>query len=143
MATNISEVQTVNIDSLNNDIKDFPQVHPITEDMHITHEGVSRMVMLDRYSFKDTKKETLAVGDLVILTVKADPLYPARGIGYIKEFIKNSNDKYKGWYKNRYIKFQPVYVKIILIFIRLVLNSCILVCKSLSSLQSIVLYYIV
>lgn len=92
MAANVSENQVLNIDNLNKDIEKFPQVHPITEDMHITHEGVSRMVMLDRYSFKDTKKETLAVGDLVILTVKADPLYPARGIGYIKEFVEDSKE---------------------------------------------------
>lgn len=92
MAANVSENQVLNIDNLNKDIEKFPQVHPITEDMHITHEGVSRMVMLDRYSFKDTKKETLAVGDLVILTVKADPLYPARGIGYIKEFVEDTKE---------------------------------------------------
>lgn len=92
MAANVSENQVLNIDNLNKDIEKFPQVHPITEDMHITHEGVSRMVMLDRYSFKDTKKETLAVGDLVILTVKADPLYPARGVGYIKEFVEGTNE---------------------------------------------------
>lgn len=92
MAANVSENYTLNIDSLNKNIKQFPQVHPITKDMHITHEGVSRMVMLDRYSFKDTKKETLAIGDLVILTVKADPLYPARGIGYITEFVEGTNE---------------------------------------------------
>lgn len=92
MAANVSENQVLNIDNLNKDIEKFPQVHPITEDMHITHEGVSRMVMLDRYSFKDTRKETLAVGDLVILTVKADPLYPARGVGYIKEFVEGTNE---------------------------------------------------
>lgn len=92
MAANVSENQVLNIDNLNKDIEKFPQVHPITEDMHITREGVSRMVMLDRYSFKDTKKETLAVGDLVILTVKADPLYPARGVGYIKEFVEGTNE---------------------------------------------------
>ena len=37
----------------------FPQVHPITDDMKITHKGVSRLVMIDRYSFKDTEKITL------------------------------------------------------------------------------------
>ncbi len=86
--------QTINIEQLNQDIEHFPQVHPITPDMAITHEGVSRMVMLDRYAFKDTKKETLAVGDLVILTVKPDPQYPARGIGYITEILEDSNEVY-------------------------------------------------
>ena len=52
--------------------------------MHITHKGVSRMVMLDRYAFKDSAKTTLAVGDLVVLTVKTDPKYPARGIGVVQ-----------------------------------------------------------
>src|SRR5690606_10852698 len=46
-------------------------------------DGVSRLVMLDRYSFKDTEKKTLGVGDLVLLTVKYDPKFPARGYGII------------------------------------------------------------
>ncbi len=68
---------------LNKDIADFPRVHAITEDMHIEHKGVSRLVMIDRYSFKDTEKKTLKVGDFVVLTVKEDPKFPARGLGYI------------------------------------------------------------
>src|SRR5690606_23290810 len=46
-------------------------------------DGVSRLVMLDRYSFKDTEKKTLGVGDLVLLTVKYDPKFPARGYGIV------------------------------------------------------------
>ena len=72
------------IDALNKDIEQFTQVHPITEDMHITHKGVSRLVMLDRYAFKDTAKKTLKVGDFVVLTVKEDPKFPARGLGVIQ-----------------------------------------------------------
>ncbi|WP_339250514.1 vitamin B12-dependent ribonucleotide reductase [Sporosarcina sp. FSL W8-0480] len=68
---------------LNADIAEFPQVHPITEDMKIEHSGVSRLVMIDRYSFKDIEKKTLKVGDFVVLTVKEDPKFPARGLGYI------------------------------------------------------------
>ncbi|MCZ2260094.1 vitamin B12-dependent ribonucleotide reductase [Sporosarcina sp. G11-34] len=68
---------------LNEDIAKFSPVHPITEDMHIEHQGVSRLVMIDRYSFKDTEKKTLKVGDFVVLTVKEDPKFPARGLGYI------------------------------------------------------------
>ncbi len=82
----------IDIDKLNRDIENFPHVYPITEDMHITHKGVSRMVMIDRYSFKDTKKETLSEGDLVVLTVKSDPKYPARGIGYIQEIDWDRNE---------------------------------------------------
>ena len=69
--------------ALNNDIKLFPQVHEITEDMRLTFDGVSRLIMLDRYAFKDTEKKTLKVGDLVVLTVKSDPQFPARGIGHV------------------------------------------------------------
>lgn len=74
----------LNVQALNEDIKLFPQVHPITPDMKMTHEGVSRLVMLDRYAFKDTEKRTLKQGDFVVLTVKADPKFPARGFGYIQ-----------------------------------------------------------
>ncbi|ARP43448.1 ribonucleotide reductase [Geobacillus sp. 47C-IIb] len=78
-----SEKMKINIEKLNEDIRLFPQVHPITPDMHITHKGVSRLVMLDRYSFKDTEKLTLAPGDFVVLTIKEDPKFPARGLGFI------------------------------------------------------------
>jgi len=73
----------LNIERLNQDIGLFPQVHPITPDMKTTHKGVSRLVMIDRYSFKDTEKITLSEGDFVVLTIKEDPKFPARGLGYI------------------------------------------------------------
>ncbi len=75
----------INVDQLNEDIKEFPQVHPITPDMKTTHKGVSRLVMLDRYAFKDTEKKTLKTGDFVVLTIKEDPKFPARGTGFILE----------------------------------------------------------
>ncbi|SOC36188.1 ribonucleoside-diphosphate reductase alpha chain [Ureibacillus acetophenoni] len=75
---------TILVEQLNKDIEKFPQVHPITPDMHITHKGVSRLVMIDRYSFKDTEKKTLKTGDFVVLTIKEDPKFPARGLGYIR-----------------------------------------------------------
>ncbi len=79
--------QKMNIDfeRLNEDIHLFPPVHPVTPDMKITHKGVSRLVMLDRYTFKDTAKITLTNGDFVVLTIKEDPKFPARGLGYIME----------------------------------------------------------
>ncbi len=86
--------QTIDIEQLNKDIQQFPQVHPITEEMHLTHKGVSRLVMIDRYSFKDTEKKTLKAGDFVVLTVKADPKFPARGLGYIVS-IDGANKKAK------------------------------------------------
>ncbi len=71
------------IERLNKDITLFPQVHPITPDMKLTHKGVSRLVMIDRYAFKDTAKLTLSIDDFVVLTIKEDPKFPARGLGYI------------------------------------------------------------
>lgn len=76
--------RSINVDQLNQDIEQFPQVHPITPDMNLTHKGVSRLVMIDRYSFKDTEKKTLKTGDFVVLTVKEDPKFPARGLGIIQ-----------------------------------------------------------
>jgi len=82
----------INTQSLNEDIKKFKQVHPITHDMKLTHQGVSRLVMLDRYAFKDTEKITLKEGDFVVLTVKADPKFPARGLGFIKSINWEMNE---------------------------------------------------
>ncbi|RWZ60099.1 vitamin B12-dependent ribonucleotide reductase [Halobacillus fulvus] len=74
----------INVERLNADIRQFSQVHEITPDMKLTHKGVSRLVMLDRYAFKDTEKLTLSKGDFVVLTVKDDPKFPARGFGFIQ-----------------------------------------------------------
>src|SRR5690625_1542798 len=82
----------MDIEKLNRDIERFPQVHPITPDMAKGFEGVSRLVMLDRYSFKDTEKKTLSVGDLVLLTVKPDPTFPARGIGTVEIINSPKNE---------------------------------------------------
>jgi ribonucleoside-diphosphate reductase alpha chain len=71
------------ITKLNEDIAQFKQVFPITTDMEKAFSGVSRLIMLDRYTFKDTEKKTLKVGDFVVLTVKTDPKFPARGYGYV------------------------------------------------------------
>lgn len=83
MIANSSTKMKQTIKNLNETIPAFPQVHPITEDMNLTYKGVSRLVMLDRYSFKDLSKSTLSIGDLVVLTVKADPKYPTRGTGFV------------------------------------------------------------
>lgn len=81
----------IDYEALNQDIAQFPQVHPVSSTMKTTHKGVSRLVMLDRYSFKDTEKITLKPGDFVVLTVKEDPKFPARGLGYIQSV--NWDDK--------------------------------------------------
>src|SRR5699024_2258703 len=85
MVKTVEKQNEINKVDLNEDIKQFPQVHPITDDMHITHDSVSRLVMLDRYAFKDTEKKTLNEGDFVVLTIKADSQFPARGYGIIEE----------------------------------------------------------
>ncbi|MCM3571843.1 vitamin B12-dependent ribonucleotide reductase [Mesobacillus subterraneus] len=85
MSVTIGQKMSLDVESLNKDIKLFPQVHPITSDMKLTHKGVSRLVMLDRYTFKDTEKITLSNGDFVVLTIKEDPKFPARGLGFIQD----------------------------------------------------------
>ncbi|WP_368024263.1 vitamin B12-dependent ribonucleotide reductase [Enterococcus sp. C57] len=77
------------IEKLNQDIRNYPEVKPIDPQMKLTFEGISRLIMLDRYTYKDPHNQTLTIGDLVVLTVHADPQYPARGIGTI---IQHSGD---------------------------------------------------
>jgi len=84
MSVVYTQKQNLNVERLNQDIRLFKPVHPITPDMKITHKGVSRLVMIDRYAFKDTEKITLTEGDFVVLTIKEDPKFPARGLGFIK-----------------------------------------------------------
>src|SRR5699024_8930482 len=91
LSVSLKQQSQINIEKLNEDIKQFHQVHPITEDMNITHKGVSRLVMLDRYAFKDTEKKTLKEGDFVVLTVKPDPNFPARGTGFIQSIDWKNN----------------------------------------------------
>lgn len=50
--------RSLNVSQLNQYIELFPEVHPITSDMTMSRAGVSRMVMLDRYAFKDTEHKT-------------------------------------------------------------------------------------
>ncbi|MBU9712224.1 vitamin B12-dependent ribonucleotide reductase [Evansella tamaricis] len=90
MTTFMSE-KTINVAELNRDIEQFPQVFPITPDMKLKQSGVSRLVMLDRYTFKDTEKKTLKEGDFVVLTVKPDPKFPARGYGFVVELDWEEN----------------------------------------------------
>lgn len=71
------------IQQLNQSIAAFPEVHAIREDMTQTFDGISRMVMLDRYTVKDVALQTLQVGDLVVATLIEDSQYPTRGIGYV------------------------------------------------------------
>lgn len=81
------------IKKLNEDIKNyFPHLFPITSDMKITHDGVSRLVMIDRYSQKDKDLVSLTEGDLVITIVKYDPKFPTRGLGYVRKINKSKRE---------------------------------------------------
>src|SRR5699024_11532945 len=92
MVKTVEKQSEINKVALNEDIKQFPQVHPITDDMHITHDGVSRLVMLDRYAFNDTEKKTLKQGDFVVLTIKPYLSFQARGFGIFLEITWNNNE---------------------------------------------------
>lgn len=105
MSISVQEKSKIDIERLNEDIKQFDVVHPITKDMKLTHKGVSRLVMLDRYAYKDTLKKTLKEGDFVVLTVKADPKFPARGLGFIKSI---------DWYnKIAEVEVEPEYLSVL------------------------------
>jgi len=79
-------------DNLNAAInKHFTHLKTIENDYQITHEGVSRMVMLDRYAQKDKNLITLKPGDLVITIIREDQIFPTRGIGFIVEELDNQN----------------------------------------------------
>lgn len=79
-------------DNLNNDInKYFTHLKTIEKNYKITHDGVSRMVMLDRYAQKDKNLITLKPGDLVITIIREDAVFPTRGIGFIIEELNNQS----------------------------------------------------
>lgn len=72
------------IQNLNKDIQEhYPHLVQITPDMKVTHDSVSRMVMLDRYAQKDQLLETLKIGDLVVARIKDDAMFPTLGIAYV------------------------------------------------------------
>ena len=77
-------------EKLKGDIKNFPQVKQVDDNMSSIRDGVARMIMLERYAFKDVALDTLGVGDLAIVIVKNDPNYPIKGIGVVQEVRKNT-----------------------------------------------------
>ncbi len=81
------------ITKLNDDIRThFKHIFPIEDDFKLTHSGVSRLVMLDRYSQKDRSLKTLGVNDVVVTIVKEDPKFPSRGIGTVVSIDKNREE---------------------------------------------------
>jgi ribonucleoside-diphosphate reductase alpha chain len=78
------------IDNLNKVIKSkYPHLKTIEEDYKITHESISRMVMLDRYAQKDANLSTLQVGDLVLVVITQHAKFPTRGVGVVKSIKAN------------------------------------------------------
>jgi ribonucleoside-diphosphate reductase alpha chain len=81
------------ITKLNDDIRThFKHIFPIEDDFKLTHSGVSRLVMLDRYSQKDRSLKTLGVNDVVVTIVKEDPKFPSRGIGTVVSIDKDREE---------------------------------------------------
>lgn len=77
------------IEKLNQAIKQFPHISPIDPKDEKSFEGISRLVMLDRYSQKDKFLTTLSVGDTIVSLIQDDPRFPSRGIGNVIEIIGN------------------------------------------------------
>ncbi|WP_338969903.1 vitamin B12-dependent ribonucleotide reductase [Spiroplasma endosymbiont of Labia minor] len=79
------------IESLNKDIKDhFPHLKQIEESYSKYFEGVSRLVMIDRYSQKDKELLSLKKGDLIVTVLKENSVFPARGIGRVTHINKEN-----------------------------------------------------
>ncbi|ATZ16512.1 ribonucleoside-diphosphate reductase class II [Entomoplasma freundtii] len=80
------------ITHLNADIKNhFDNIFQIEPGFKLHFEGVSRMVMLDRYAQKDETLKTLEVGDLILTIIKNDPHFPTRGIGQVIKMEPNGD----------------------------------------------------
>jgi len=78
------------LDRLNRVIKEnFNHLCPIQENFSLTLQGISRLVMLDRYSQKDKELKSLQVEDIVITVIKPDPRFPSKGIGKIIDKFVN------------------------------------------------------
>ena len=105
-------------DSLNKDIKEkFLNIFPITPDMKITYKNVSRMVMLERYSQKDVKLETLKVGDFIVAEIKEDIKFPTLGTGIVtnitsKNVIVKVDDEYIGQINPKLKQLIPGHIKL-------------------------------
>ncbi len=69
-----------------NEYEKFPFIWiPEEGEKLTTFDGFQRLIMLDRYSLKDTLLETLKQGDLVLTSIKNNSNYPIIGYGEIKQ----------------------------------------------------------
>ncbi|MNY85793.1 Ribonucleoside-diphosphate reductase NrdZ [compost metagenome] len=66
------------------ELSQFPNLKvPVAGEVLTTFEGLQRLIMLDRYSRKDTTLNTLKNGDTVIVTIQAATKYPLVGYGVV------------------------------------------------------------
>ena len=72
-------------------IRDFPHLCPVQKDFNLTLNGISRLVMLDRYSQKDKAKKSCQIGDLVLTIIKPDAKFPSKGVGKIVDKFIDQN----------------------------------------------------
>src|SRR6185436_5614556 len=80
------------IQNLNQTItENFPHLCPIKPEFNQTLQGISRLVMLDRYSQKDKELKTLQTGDTVLTVIKPDPRFPSKGVGKIVDKFANQH----------------------------------------------------
>jgi len=69
-----------------NEYEKFPFIRIPKDGEKLTKfDGFQYLIMLDRYSLKDTSLETLKVGDVVVTTIKDDPKFPVVGYGTVKK----------------------------------------------------------
>lgn len=74
------------VEQLNKDLAEhFHLISEVQATDKMTHSGISRLVMLDRYAQTDKELKTLAVGNIVLTVIKDDPKYPAKGIGTVQK----------------------------------------------------------
>jgi ribonucleoside-diphosphate reductase alpha chain len=75
---------------LEEELTQFPHLKiPVIGEVLTKFEGLQRLIMLDRYSRKDTTLKTLKNGDIVLVVVKPDKKYPV--VGYGKVVTVNNN----------------------------------------------------
>jgi len=53
-------------------------------------DELGRIIFLDRYSIKD-KRESIAVGDLVVIITKEDYKYPKKDLGIVRQILRDEN----------------------------------------------------
>ena len=71
--------------------ENFPHLCPIKPSFNLSLQGISRLVMLDRYSQKDKGLKTLQIGDIVLTVIKPDPRFPSKGVGKVIDKFVNQH----------------------------------------------------